>query len=515
MNKIILFTGLMFTALTITAAAEEPAESFENDFESYNITEKYITVSGEKMLGNGKPVDEDYSDSAIYPNGANSVYEGNAGNNMFVYDSKGNEVYGGLPGWCGYYYPNKSSNSRYNQWNRRLTVFVAPADKSKNKMLRLEPSRNDPGKVGFGKENVDFSGVSVWETDICVTGGNDQKTPQSSPYEVSLYLTKNPIISGYEYEDSINILTFSGNTSGDGEPVDVYFMNEKMNMDYVMQDYEANSISYLHVKYVIDNSSDEVKHFIEISENGVLLAQSEPMVVENSADFFEDGAVNGIQYFVQSVAEVLQPRALIDNIKFHKSEKPQIINREQIETTRYALTNPKIDMKIEAQIAEDELSKIALKDIYDNEYQISCELLSDGIRVQAGKLEPQTVYRIIFNDVIYDGFFKFSDEIILKTKSHIDILGTEKRISDGMLDAAVSLKNNTDKEQEFISLVVITNLKNHMDDKIYYQKQIVAASSTTDIVFLGMDIPDDEYKATVYTINNFSGFNALSTKIEL
>lgn len=515
MKKIILFTCLMLAALTISAAAEEPAESFENDFESYNITEKYITVNGEKMLGNGKPIDGNYSDSTIYPNGENSVYEGNAGDNMFVYDSKGNEVYGGLLGWCGYYYPNKSLNARYNQWNRRLTVYVAPADTSRNKMLRLEPSRNDSGKVGFGKENVDFSGVTVWETDICITGGNDQKTPQDSHYEVALYLTKNPKISGYEYENSIKLLSFSGNTSGDGEPVDVYFMDEKLDMNYVMQDFEAKSISYLHVKYVIDNTSDEAKHFIEISDNGAVVANTEPMIIENSADFFEDGAIYGIQYYVASVAEVLQPRALVDNIKFYKNEKPQIINREQIEAMTHDFTNSKIDLKLKAQIKEDELSKIKLKDIYGNETQVKCEMITDGIRVRYDKLESQTVYYIILDDIIYDSFFKFSDEIMFKTKSNLDIIGTEKRITDNKLDAAISLKNNTDKEQKFAAIIVITNLRNQTDEKICYQKTTIAAKSESDIAFFGIDLPEDEYKATVYTINDFSSLNALSSKIEL
>lgn len=515
MRRVVLLIAIIIGVWTVSVAAEEAVTSFENDFEGYYITEKYITINGSKILGNGKPVDGDYTNTSIYPDGENSVYEGNAGNNMFVYDSKGNEVYGGLPGWCGYYSPDKSTNAKYNEWNRRLTVYIAPNDKSKNKMLRLEPSRSDPGKLGFAKENVDFSGISVWETDISITGGSDQKTPQTSSYEVSMLLTKNPVISAYEYENSIKLLTFSGNTAGDGEPVDVYFMGEKLDMEYVMQDYEGKSIPYLHIKYVLDNSTDVPKHFVEISDNGTVIAYTEPTAIENGAEFFGTDGVFGVQYYAKAISNVLQPRALVDNIKFYKKEVPQILNRESLEADVAELTNVALEVKLDTDIEEEELSKISLKDVNQNVVDINCELITDGIKVNAQRLEPQTVYYLTFDNLTYDKYFTFSDSLTIKTKNTLDITSADKTVTDNTAVAELTVKNNTDTEQKFIAVVAVSNAKRQVAGKIYYKKVTIEANGEAEVELSGIVLPEEEYTVTAYTVNGFSLFNALSNKVEL
>ena len=169
-------------------SAEEQTlvKSFFEDFDSYATTEFYSTDTGtskgtaitftdeykstvkDARLINAKPEDADYSavfgENPVYPKGTASVYEGNAANNLFVYDAKGNRIYGGLEGFYGYL--TNTTSSEYNLYNRRLTVIddisvdnTSNNKKSANKILQLCPKYNGAEAI-FGKNNIDLNGYS-------------------------------------------------------------------------------------------------------------------------------------------------------------------------------------------------------------------------------------------------------------------------------------------------------------------------------------------------------------------
>lgn len=169
-----------------SADEQTSVKSFFEDFDSYSTTMFYNTTDGTStgtvvsftdesdnqikaaQLINAKPADNDYTaafeGNAVYPNGTASVYEGNAANNLFVYDAKGNKVYGGLEGFYGYI--TEFNSSEYNLWNRRLTVIddnskdnTSTNKKYNNKILQLCPKFVGAESM-FGKNNIDLSGYS-------------------------------------------------------------------------------------------------------------------------------------------------------------------------------------------------------------------------------------------------------------------------------------------------------------------------------------------------------------------
>ena len=152
-------------------------KSFLEDFEKYNLiddndksryTNNAANVSD--IIRCGKPKDNDYSNTEVYPFGEASVYEGNAANNeeMFVYDAKGNKIFGGLEGWYGYY---NGGGQQYNLWNRRLSVYNkhSEGETNQSQYLNINISDSTTTTASFSRNNVAIDGYSYFSFRINLT----------------------------------------------------------------------------------------------------------------------------------------------------------------------------------------------------------------------------------------------------------------------------------------------------------------------------------------------------------
>ncbi len=497
---------VIFCVATHTVFADEEAVSdFENDFESYILEERYVG----DVISNGKPVDGDYSDTAVYPNGEKSVYEGNAASNLFVLDSKNNKVYGPLDGWVGYYLGTKNAN--YNKYNRRLAVRSLPA--VNNKVLSMEPYREEPGTVAyFGKENIDFSGLSIWETDISITAATAVTSPLEESYDVSFWITKNPTNPGYKYENSVAVVSFKGNTDAVGAPVDIYFMGKKLDGQFNVSDFYANSQSFVNVKYILDTSGDITRHWVEIRLDGEIIARSEAEEFPEDEFSFTEAGVFGILYSATGVYSAMQPRVLLDNIKFYKKQPVQISNKTEIESTEVDFNNMHIDMKIDAELTDESLSAITMTDMSGESINIECSITTDGIRVVSEDLKPKTTYKLYINGMSYDGCFKMNDSVIFRTKNCLEIVKTSKKISGNYADVDIEIKNNTSEQQSFVAVLAVNDEVNHYLNGIYCKFITIPAGETATVKFENIAAPQSANSFIVYTVNNLMTFNALSSK---
>lgn len=483
------------------------ADNFENDFEGYYINtvlKDWTDVSPKgKLISNAKPLDDNYSDTEIYPDG--KYYEGNAAQNLFVYDYLGNKIYGGLEGWTGYYSLPDSSYVWYNGSNERCTVTKLSTMPAYGNALRLEPSRNDGDAYSqFGKEDIDLNGISIFESEVSVSAGTNQK----NPFETGIYLTKNPNGEG-SYEDTLKLVKFTGDNLLKDEPLTVSFLDSQVYTHKVGNFY--GNLNFIKIRCMVDRSTEESKAWVELLVNDSIVAYTEPQIIET--DFFdEENAVYGLLYRSDSNQTLnIQPRFVIDNIKFYKKSN-SIKNREEIEEKKLECSNPSIVLQIDGDIQQEALEAVTMTDEQGNNVDITAEVVSDGIKISAEMLEPQSIYKININGLVYDKYFEFNDSITVKTAGKILITGGEKIVGEEEASIKLTLKNDSAEESSPVVIVTVNNSKNSVLSGVYYKQTVIGADEEKEILINNLSLTENDYVINVYTIDGFGGFKAMSDK---
>lgn len=500
------FITVVFSASSANIAMAA-SDSFENDFESYYINTVFKTwenvIPKGKLISNAKPLDDDYSDTEIYPDG--KYYEGNAAQNLFVYDYMGNKIYGGLEGYTGYYSLPNSTYVWYNGSNERCTVTKLSTMPEYGNALRLEPSRNDGEAFSqFGKEDIDLSEISIIESDISVSAGTNQK----NLFETGIYLTKNPQGNG-AYEDKLKLIKFSGEYLMKEEPLKISLLDNEIYTHKVGNFY--GDLSFIKVRVMIDNNGVEPKVWAELLLDGSVVAYTEPQIIQT--DFFDNqDAVYGLLYRSDAnQTSNIQPRFVIDNIKFGKKSN-SIKNRAELEQNKLECLNPSVILQLDGDIEQTSLDAITMTDESGNAVSITSELVADGVKITAGVLEPQSVYKININGLIYDNYFEFNDSITVKTAGKILITGGEKIL--GQTDCVkVMLKNNTTEKMSPIVVVTVNNSKNSILRGVYYKQSVLEPTQEKEILINNLSLPEEDYFINVFTIDEFGSFKAMSDKL--
>ena len=300
------------SAFPVHTAETNKIRSFFEDFESYNIEEIY---SDNGIITNGKPKDGLYTDTGIYPNGTASVYEGNAADNLFVYDYAGNKIYGGLPGWYGYY---DGKNDGYNKYNRRVSVTKTANTNSNDinptQFLKLEPHKNTNSIAMLNKNNLDFSGYSMFSTRFSISSDNTIN-------KIGIALTKNP--EGVGTDDIYDIVTFTDTTLDDGTTKGISInVNDVSQGKIAYSSYNKSDLKkdWYTLEYRLYQESGEAKHSIYIinDNTGEVIVKTAWQAVDTAYGFWNDEAVYGIRFYAQSFINVSQPRVIWDDIRFTK-----------------------------------------------------------------------------------------------------------------------------------------------------------------------------------------------------
>lgn len=293
---------------------------FFEDFEKYQTVEKVA----DSMIVNGRPIDGDYSDTDVYPDGTASVYEGNAMNNIAVKDAKGNSVYGGLDGWYGFH---GGAKGNYYPGNRRLTVGTysgaldAAAAVNCSKSLRLEPSKAEDSVSSFNRNNVDLGGYSFLSSRVSLSADTDDFGT------AAISVTTNPIAApndgGTEAacDSEYRLIEFSGNAAG---TIDVVFDGEKMgNIDkscFIGNGGAAAVWHTVQLRMMNSGGASYVKlDFVRDNDNKSVFSTG-----WQNANFSYDEAANyGIRFCAHSKKDTAQPRMLVDDIVFSKEKTLQ------------------------------------------------------------------------------------------------------------------------------------------------------------------------------------------------
>lgn len=506
--KSLIIVAMALASLgNINAVAD--TDNFSTNFEEYYIGEvmkDYLLEDGKThtLLTNGKPLDDNYSDTNTYPGG--KYYQGNAANNIYVRDYQGQKIYGGLDGWVGYYSLPSSAYVEYNASNRRNSVVKMNTSHYSSQLLRLEPSRMDGDAYAtFGRENINLDGISVWESDVSVSAGTDQE----NPFETGLYLTRNPVMSGNTYEKSINIVSLSGTSLKEGQDLKISFMGTEVYTHKVGSFY--GDPKFITIKYVLDRSGEDARHWIELKKGTELVAYTEPTTLND--DFFADNAIYGILYRTDSnKANNIQPRMLVDNISFYKKEKPVIENKEQLSVERLSFTGDSIVISVSGEVEDAGLEKINIKDQSGQEVAFVAEAMGNSVKITIPQLSPQSVYGINIDKMPIDKFFELSDTLYIRTNSYIEILSGVCTVSEGKGTATIKVGNNTDQEKTVYVIVTVNNKDNAVLSGVHYKKAVIGANSDTDIIVNDIAIPEEEYTLGVYTLNSFTGLCAMSDK---
>ncbi len=311
-KKISLFivAALMAAVIPCRISNASPVDSekqFMEDFESYSIAEVY---DEDNNLKNARPADGDYSDIATYPNGTASVYEGNAANNIAVKDCDGNDVYGGLPGWYGYLNGN---DTKYNQYNRRLSVYrylkYNKDETNQTKFLKMEPKAGTYQPQAMAKierENVDLDNYSFLSARLNISGNlfnaGVELTMDDSNGEIAAY----------------NLLKF--NLAADGS-VDVNFAGQKVGTISSLSSFNEDVVAdWYTMEYRIYNNGTQARHSLllvnDVTKN--IVADVKWMVMETGNDFkWLKDTQYGIRFYAESDLKH-QTRFCVDDIKFVK-----------------------------------------------------------------------------------------------------------------------------------------------------------------------------------------------------
>lgn len=300
------------TVPAVYAAANSATKSFYEDFDGYNITEVMGTDSygAKNKVSNGAPIDGDYSNLSVYPNGTASVYEGNAANNLFVYDAKGNKINGGLPGWYGAY---NGENSDYNQWNRRLAVAKSGRrnDEINNtQYLKMEPHKNSSASAYLMRTNLNFDGYSKLSTRISfpTDGGKINK--------VGISLGQNSTNNVYD------IVTFTDDAATDTY-INVNFAGRTWASLPPSKSSGAAKDWYT-IEYRVYRNGQDARHsFYMVNDTtGAVVANSGWVEMDLSGSTFtwDDSKSFDVKFYANSLKSVAQPRIYWDDISFSKGD---------------------------------------------------------------------------------------------------------------------------------------------------------------------------------------------------
>lgn len=319
-----------------SAAAAET--SFMEDFESYQTVINYHDKTAKDYITNAKPKDGDYSDTAVYPNGTASVYEGNAMNNVAVKDAKGNDVYGGLDGWYGYY---NGVSASYNQYNRRLTVgaYSGKADRvarvNASHTLRFEPHKNSSAIAALNRNFVDLSGYSFLSSRISLSSGTDNFG------KAGISITQNPqnAVNASKtdtvYSAVTELVTFEGNDDG---TISVKFNGSTVKADLpksVFQDANTANTWYTVELRLYSNGNSQKANFYMIEDStGAVIANTGWVDFALNDGFVLNGEnTYGIRFYARSTKDVAQPRMLLDDVKFTKDNFAEDFEKYNIKTS--------------------------------------------------------------------------------------------------------------------------------------------------------------------------------------
>ena len=451
--KKIITTGILtvlLCGLTVFCYADDELTSeFEENFNDIKLHISYNGTSLNSIINSGRPVDGDYSNTAVYPNGEESIYEGNAANNLYVYDSKGNKVYGGIEGFVGYY---SGASGDYNQSNRRLTVRN-DGKFADNKVLGFEPSKSGASFSAFAREQLNLSGISIWESDVVIATPGSGSADEYSKFGLSL--TKNPVNSECKYEETYPIVQFMTKNQAANSPAEIYALGKKICDIKVISMYSTNAMYT--VKYVLDTTGDVPMHRVTVEYGGKVVGETEPEEFENYEEFFEEGASYGILYRADSVPDKLQPRYLLDNIKFHKGTAANITNAAEIESSFYPLDGSEIIVEADSVFAYNQNGQVVLEK--QDGTAVDAQFDTDGtmLRIWPGSLEPQTAYTLKLKNIGYGSGMFLNKEFLIKSMPYATVTNAGR---NGNI-VSVTVKNNVSEEKNYT--IFLTAVKNKMN----------------------------------------------------
>lgn len=487
------------------AAFAEPTDEFSNDFESYNLTEIYDG----SYLTNARPADGDYSNTKVYPNGEASVYEGNAANNLWIPDANGNRVYGGLEGYVGSYTPADPNAKYYNQYNRRLSVVVDP--NGENQALQLVPRKQDKTTSSFGREDVNLDGVTVWDTDLCVAA--------QAPEVFNMSLTKNPkdaSENGYcTYEDKIDVISFDynlGDTNASGTTVNIRFMGEKFGETTVCTDYK-NRIVYFTLRYVLDRSGDTPVHYAVILNGDEVVYSTGAKELNDESGFFADEGIYGILYSLTAKTGDVQSKVLIDNMAFGKAERPEIVNREEVENRGYN-SGDSIDIEFLKPVENMKKDNIRLETLDGEQKKFTLSASGSTVSISSDEIEPQTPYRVVIENFLSENKVYFSDELIVHGADRITLTDGTKKVADGKANISFCAHNNTDEQINGIAVLAVTDGSNIVRGGIYLKKFSLGAGAEQTATAENVSFPSADGKVRVYLIDDMSSFRLFADMYE-
>ena len=493
----------------VVYANDAAVTEFSENFNSFKIT--HINYNGDSLnsiINNGTPVDGDYSNTTVYPNGEESVYEGNAANNLYVFDANGKKVYGGIDGWVGFY---KGSGGEYNKSNRRLTIRN-DGKFSANNVLGFEVSKSSAGAYSvFARENVDFSGVSVWESDVSIATPGTGTADDYAVFELSI--TKNPRLSenDYEYDASVPLVQFATKDQGANGAAEIWIFKEKVADIKVTSMYSSTKMYT--VKYVLDNSREVPMHWITIKDGSTVIGSSAPKVIGGYEQFFEDGATHGIMYHAKGVPDKIAPRYLLDNIKFGKAIAANITNTEEIANTKYPLLNAEIDIEIDSNITGSVDGCVTLTGEQGENVTVQVTKSGNVLKVKANELQPQSTYTVNLKNVGYGDGMYFNKTLEIKTEGRAMITEATK----GTNSAQLKVKNNCSEDKTFVVLLTANKDNLTVSGGVYYKVVTIGGGQTatvdiSDITLDGLQLSN--VKLNAYVIDSFGLMRSVADKYE-
>lgn len=338
-----LMSALLLTMVQITAfgaytAPTTPEKQFVEDFEDYQILaddygRAYYNSDGpwSGEIHVGQPIDGDYSNTTIYPNGTASVYEGNISDNTAarVFDGKGNRVTGGTKnlgkddGWYGYYY---GGEHLYKAANRRISVLGLRSANEINKTqyLSLNPRYTSTGKSisSLNRNNVALDGYSYLTARVNLSIEDNSSSHRFG--HAGIALTKNP--TTFNDNGNFDILYFTDSET-DGKKLDVYFNGTKVG------DVKKSSFSYTStavtssgewytIQYRIYNKGTSAMHKLsivdDVTNEKVVNTEWAPVAIPEGSEFdFNPENKYGIRFYAFAETAYVRPRMRLDDISFH------------------------------------------------------------------------------------------------------------------------------------------------------------------------------------------------------
>ena len=496
---------LSFFAVVCYADGTLSSEFAEN-FDDIKLHISYNGTDQNSIINSGKPVDGDYSDTTVYPDGENSIYEGNAANNLYVYDAKGNKIYGGIDGWVGHY---SGASGDYNKSNRRLTVRN-DGKFADNNVLSFEPAKGTEGAFSsFGRENIDLGEISIWESDIAIATPGSGAADDYSTFTLSI--TKNPINSGYEYENSIPLVQFATKDQAANANAEIRILGNKVCDIKVISMYSSTKM--YRVKYVLDNSGEVPMHWIVIKDGETVVASSEPAVVENYGEFFTEGSSYGILYRAVNVYEKLGPRYLLDNISFTKSVSANIVNEEAVTSEKYPFENAEIRLQFDSEISAVDDSMVIIRDYLGNIVPVMVVCENDALIIKANSLKPQEHYIAEIKNIPYGDSMFLTKSLKIRSKPNAEVENAVRKDNK----VQITLKNNCLEEKNYIVLLTANKNKSNAAAGIYYKKVTIPAGQSvdTDIENITLkEISFNDVKFNVFVIDSLTYMHSMSDKYE-